>query len=144
MITTRVTIAVAGVTLIGVGGVFLVTDLRFGEIVGVIAWLAAAVVLHDAVLVPAVTALDLLLRRAGRRLPPAVVTVVRAGFAVGALLTAMVVPELVAQARGPRNPTVVPGDYLTRLAVLWIVIIVVVVLTAAVIVRRARKSARRS
>jgi hypothetical protein len=143
MIRTRVTIGAVGVALIGVGGLFLAMDLRFGEILGVIAWLAAAVVLHDAVLVPAVTVLDVLLRRAGRRLPPSVVTVVQAGFAVGALLTAMVVPELVAQARGPRNPTVVPGDYATRLGMLWIVIVVVVALTAAVIVWRARRSAHR-
>jgi hypothetical protein len=72
-----------------------------------------------------------------------VVTVVEAGFAVGALLTAMVVPELIAQARGPRNPTVVPGDYGLRLGMLWAAIVVVVAVVCAVIVWRARRSARR-
>lgn len=144
MTRTRAVIAAAGLALIGVGGVFLVADLRLAQIVGVVAWLAAAVVLHDAVWVPTVTVVDLVLRRTARRMPRAVVTVVEAGLAVGVLLTAMVVPEIVAQARGPRNPTVVPGDYAARLAVLWCVILVTVALASAVIVWRARRSARRS
>ncbi|MGN7799552.1 hypothetical protein [Leifsonia sp. 22587] len=139
----RVAIGAAGVALIGVGGVFLLLGLGPAEIAGLVAWLAAAVVLHDALLVPAVTTIDLLLRRTARRLPPAVVAVVEAGFAVGALITAMVVPELVAQARGPRNPTVVPGDYASRLAVLWIAISIVVSLTCSVIVLRTRRASRR-
>jgi hypothetical protein len=100
-------------------------------------------VLHDAVLVPTATAFDLLLRRGARRLPRAVVSVAQAGFAVGVLLTAMVVPELVAQARGPRNPTVLPGAYALRLAAVWVVIVLVVGLASAVIAWRARRSARR-
>ncbi|MGO4301589.1 hypothetical protein [Leifsonia sp. RAF41] len=144
MTRIRRIIGALGLALIGTGVVFLVVDLRIAQIVGVVVWLAAAVVLHDAVLVPIETTIDLLLRRVGRRLPRAVVTVVEAGLAVGALLTALVVPELVAQARGPRNPTVLPGDYGTRLAVLWLVIVVAVVVTSTVIVWRARRPARRS
>ncbi|GAA2050132.1 hypothetical protein [Leifsonia soli] len=143
MTRIRRIIGALGLALIGTGIVFLVTDLRIAQIVGLMVWLAAAVVLHDAVLVPIETAIDLLLRRVGRRLPRAVTTVVEAGLAVGALLTALVVPELVAQARGPRNPTVLPGDYGVRLAVLWLVIVVAVAVTSTVIVWRARRSARR-
>ncbi|WP_431245633.1 hypothetical protein [Leifsonia xyli] len=132
-----------GLALIGTGVVFLVVDLRIAQIAGVVVWLAAALVLHDAVLVPLETAVDLLLRRVGTRLPRAVVAVVEAGLAVGALLTAMVVPELIAQARGPRNPTVLPGDYGARLAVLWVATGCAVIVTSVVIVWRERMRARR-
>lgn len=144
MMRTRVAIGALGAALIGVGGVFLVLDLQPVQIAGLVLWLAAAVVLHDAVLVPIVTVVDLVLRRVSRRLPTAVVAVVEAGFAVGALLTAMVVPELIAQARGPRNATVLPGDYGLRLAVLWIAIALAVAIASSVIVWRARRSGRRS
>ena len=144
MIGARRLVAAVGIALIGCGVVFFAIDLTVGEIAGVVVWLAGAVIVHDAVLVPVVTVVDAVLRRAGRRLPSAVVTVVELGLAVGALLTAMVVPELIAQARGPRNPTVVPGDYGQRLAVLWVAIVVLVALASAVIGWRARRSARRS
>ncbi|MGJ4845418.1 hypothetical protein [Leifsonia sp. Le1] len=144
MTGARRLVAAVGIALIGCGVVFFAIDLTIGEIAGVVVWLAGAVIIHDAVLVPVVTAVDAVLRRAGRRLPSAVVMVVELGLAVGALLTAMVVPEVIAQARGPRNPTVVPGDYGQRLAVLWVAIVVLVALASAVIGWRARRSARRS
>ena len=144
MTRVRLIVGASGLDLIGVGVVFLVLDLTVGEIAGLVVWLAAALVVHDGLLVPAVTTVDLLLRRTARRLPPAVVTVVEAGLAVGALLTAIVVPELVAQSLGPRNPTVLPGDYGIGLAVLWLLIAGGVVVTSAVIVWRARRSARKA
>jgi len=144
MIRLRILIGAAGAALIGLGGLYLVQDLRWAQLVGLVVWLAAAVVLHDAILVPVVTVLDVVLRRSARRLPPVVVTIVEAGFAVGALMTALVMPELVAQARGTRNPTVVPGDYGLRLIALWGVIVLVVAVLSAFSVRRARRSGRRS
>lgn len=140
----RILVAAVGVALIACGAVFFALDLTVAEIAGVVLWLACAAILHDAVLVPVATAVDALLRRSARRLPAAVVTVAEAGLAIGALLTAMVVPELVAQARGPRNPTVLPGDYGVRLALLWAAIAVLVVLVSLVIGWRARRSGRRS
>jgi len=147
VIRVRIILGALGVALLGVGGVFFLTDLTLGEIAGVVLWLAAAVVVHDGMLVPAVTVADRLLRRTARRLPPAIVAIVESGLAVGVLLTAMVVPELVAQARGPRNPTVVPGDYALRLGLLWVAIAVTIGLLSLVVGLivgwRARRSARR-
>ncbi|WP_136611444.1 hypothetical protein [Sinomonas albida] len=52
----RTTIVAAGTVLIGVGAVLLATMLTVPQLVGLGVWLACAVVLHDGVWVPLVTA----------------------------------------------------------------------------------------
>lgn len=49
-------LAAAGIVLIGVGAVLLGHTLTVSQLVGLAVWLAAAVVLHDAVWIPLVTA----------------------------------------------------------------------------------------
>ena len=141
---SRVALSASGVALIAVGVVFAVRDLTIGEMAGVVLWLAAAVVLHDAIIVPGFAFAGRALRRTAPGVPTSIVLLAEAGFAVGVLLTAVVVPEVVAQLRGPKNPTVVPGDYLLRLAFVWLGIAVVVGAVAFVIVLRRRRSARRT
>jgi hypothetical protein len=139
----RIGLFASGIGLIAVGGVFFVKDLTVREIAGVILWLAAAVALHDAVLVPGFALAGRVLRRTARQVPTSILIVAEAGFAVGALLTAVVVPELIAQVRGPKNPTVVPGDYLLRLGAVWLGIAAIVAVVALVIVWRRRRFDRR-
>lgn len=49
-------VAAAGIVLIGVGAVLVIRTLTVSQLVGLAIWLAAAVVLHDAVWIPVVTA----------------------------------------------------------------------------------------
>lgn len=144
MTSCRIWLFVSGAAVLAVGAVFLFQDLTLGEIVGVVLWLAAAVVLHDAILVPGFALAGRLLRRVAHPVPTSILIVIEAGFAVGILLTALVIPELVAQVLGPRNPTVVPGDYLLRLAMVWGGIAAVVATLAGVIVWRRRRTGHRS
>lgn len=144
MRVTRTVLFAAGAALIATGAVFFIRDLTVGEIAGVILWLAAAVVLHDAIIVPGFSFASRVLRRSTQAVPTSIVVLAEAGFAVGVLLTAVVVPELVAQLIGPRNPTVVPGDYLVRLGAVWLGIALIVALVAGVIALRRRRSARRA
>lgn len=143
MKVTRVILFSTGGVLVATGAVFALLELSISEIAGLVLWLAAAVVLHDGVIVPGFALLGRMFRRTAAGVPRAIVFVVEAGFAVGSLLTALVFPELVAQLLGPRNPTVVPGDYVASLVAAWLGIAVVVALVAAIIVWRRRRSVRR-
>lgn len=144
MTLARTLLFSVGLALVGVGAVFLLLDLSVGAIVGLLIWLAAAVVIHDGIVVPGFTVLGRLVRRVARDVPGSIIVVVEAAFAVGVLLTVVVLPERVAQLRGPRNPTVVPGDYLVRLGAVWVGIAVVTAIVVAVIAWRRRTSVRRA
>ena len=65
--------------------------------------------------------------------------VAQIGFVTGAVLSLYVLPEVWAQGRDPINPTILVGDYATRLLVVWAVIALVVLVTWRVAVRRDRR-----
>jgi hypothetical protein len=76
MRAARVTLVASGVAIAGVGIALLLGTLRFEQLVGLAIWLACSVVLHDGVLVPVVTVMAAVLKRAGRALPrPAILLI---------------------------------------------------------------------
>ena len=96
----RAVLLVVGVALIGLGGYVLtdtVNPTRYG---GLLVWLIGSVIVHDAVLAPLVVAVSLVVRRAGRRVRPAVLAIVQTTVIVGAVLSIVVVPEIIAKAKG--------------------------------------------
>jgi hypothetical protein len=136
----RVALAATGVILTGVGIYFLVTTEPPKAVLGVVVWLAAAVVIHDGVIAPGTTAANALLSRVGRRLPHSALLVIRTGFGLGVVLTLVVVPELIAQARPHANPTILVGDYLGRLIVVWGVIVLAVAIATIALTWRTRRT----
>lgn len=131
-------IGAVGVVLLLWGVVVLVTSvsLTVRHYLGLVLWLGGAVVLHDAVLVPAITLLRTGLQRVGGDLPRGGVQLVQAGFVVGAVLTLTTAPEIYAKSLGSNNPTVLPSEYGPRLVATWAVIVLVVVIgNAALLVR---------
>ncbi|MCU1480836.1 MAG: hypothetical protein JWQ19_1622 [Subtercola sp.] len=107
-------------------------------ILGVVAWLLGAIILHDAVLSPIVLGVSVLARRAGRKVSRTVLLIIQGAVIVGAILTLLVVPEIYAKTLGPA-PTVLPFDYVLRLALMWLALIVVTAAVCAVYLRRARR-----
>ena len=134
----QIVLFAGGAVFIGIGIISIGQELAFTQIVGLLVWLATAIVVHDAVLVPLLSVLNALVRRAGRRLPRVIVMVAEAGFVVGALITAVVIPELIAQQRGAVNPTVLPGDYASRLGFVWLGIALAVTIFALIVLMRHR------
>lgn len=124
-----------GVALAGYGVWLLVTRLSPVDLLWLAVWLAAAIVIHDGIIAPALAVVRRRWDRAPRR-PRAVAATAQIGFAVGAVLTLYVAPELWAQARMPANPTILTGDYALRLLVIWGIIAGVVL----VVSRLARRS----
>ena len=138
MRAARVALVVVGGGLALYGGFLLFTEQRLDQVLAVVIWLAGAIVLHDAILAPASAAVGGGLRRAGGRMPRGAATLIGAGLAIGAVVTILVVPLLIAQARGPRNPTVLAGEYALALAVAWLAIAVLVAAGVAALHARDR------
>ncbi|MFB2584339.1 hypothetical protein [Herbiconiux liukaitaii] len=131
----RIVLLAIGLLGLAVGAVVMVTEVRPAQIVGVGIWIVGAIVLHDAVLSPALLGVDVLMRRTGRRVRLAVVVIIQVGVVVGAIMSLLVLPELYAQTLGPKNDTVLPLDYGANLALFWIVTAVLTAVACIVYVR---------
>lgn len=136
----RVLLGALGVAVAAYGAYVLVGVLPPAGYLGLAIWLLAAVVLHDAVLVPAVSVLRAVAHRAGRSLPVSAIRLAEAGFFLAGSITLLVVPEIYAQHLGSSNPTVLPGSYGRALLATWVVVAVVTGLAVAAVSLQARRS----
>lgn len=133
----RGVLGAVGVALLGVGVVGLVTTLGPMPLIGLLGWLAAAVALHDGVLVPLTHAVGRPLRRVTASWRPASAAVLRAGLVVGALLGAITVVLVRAQ-QVSATASLLTANYLLDLGVIWCGLAVVVGLAVAGIEARGR------
>lgn len=120
--------------LVGIGGLLLawgafvmLDSVRPTRLPGVALWIAAAIVLHDAILAPIVFALGIALRRVGRRATGTVIAIVQGGIVVGSIVSLVAVPTIVAKNFAPANATVLPLNYGLNLGVFWLVLALVTV-----------------
>lgn len=97
----RIVLGAAGVALMTVGLVLLVTGGQFKDVA---LWLAGAVVLHDLLVAPLVLAAGLLLAQLPAR------GLLRGALVTAGCLTAVALPVLLAPGT-PGNPSVLPLDY---------------------------------
>lgn len=124
----------AGLALIAVGLRGIVDEV---PLAGWAKWFAGAAVLHDAVLVPAVLAAGALtgLVPAGQR------RVVRAALVIGACVTVVAIPVVLAYGRRADEPSRLPLPYGRNLA---IVLGAIAAAAACVVVVRAATARRRA
>ncbi|GAA1835074.1 hypothetical protein [Agromyces salentinus] len=133
-----------GVGLTAIGGIVLLVDVPPERYLGIATWVGAAIVLHDGVVAPVVVAVGLGAARADRRLGRGPVAVVQGAMLVGAILTAIALPALIASLRGNANPTILVGSYASSLAVAWALVAITVAVAAVAGVRRASPSSARA
>ena len=129
MKVTRLLAGAAGAALMGVG-VSLLLDVR--DLTDVVVWLGGAVVLHDALIAPAVLLAGPVLVRGALRGP------VRAALIVAGSLTVVALPVLLRP--GPRaNSSVLPLDYPRN----WLVALAAVAAVTALSTAARRRARRR-
>lgn len=98
-------------------------------------WIAGALVVHDALLVPLALLAGVVCARV---VPAAARGTVQATLAVGAVVALMSVPVLLAKGRRPDNPSLLPHDYARNLAIVLALIAVAGLLVVVVRAARAR------
>ena len=96
------------------------TTVKPTRYIGIVEWFAAAIIVHDAIIAPFVFGVGLVMRKAGRRIPLAVLAIIQAGLVVGAMFTIVLVPEILAQQHAHLFETLLPFDYVRNLGVLWV------------------------
>jgi hypothetical protein len=138
----RIALIVVGVLVIGLGGIVLLNDVNPARYLGIAVWFAGALVIHDGLVAPVVLGVHLLLRRAGRRIPMAVILVLQGALVLAALMTALVVPEILKQGIGSANPTILPLDYAGNLLRFYAGLALVTAAGIAVVLLRSRAARR--
>ena len=142
----RLVLVVAGMGLLGFGGIVFLLDVNPSNYPGLAIWLAGAIVLHDGVAALAVFGATVLVRRA-RGIPFVVRAIVQGAAVVALVVTVLVLPELLAIAMGPANPSVLPLDYAGNLLLFHaglVAVTVVAIVIALVLRRRTERTAART
>ncbi|WP_426988710.1 hypothetical protein [Pseudarthrobacter sp. Y6] len=148
----RAALAALGVAALGYAIFGFLANVPLLQLIGVAAWLAAALVVHDGVLVPLTTLAGGGLSRLTYGLRPVQQGIVRGALLVGAVVTLLAAPliraQQVLQPSGPgsgANDTVLRGDYAQALGIFWLVLVVVAagVMTAVGLYTR-RSSVRKT
>ena len=127
MRSIRLALVGGGVLLLAWGAFVMFDSVRLTRIPGVALWIAAAIVLHDAILAPIVFAFGIALRRVGRRTTGTVIAIVQGAIVLGSIVSLIAVPTMVAKNFAPANPTVLPLDYGLNLGIFWLVLAVLTV-----------------
>ena len=127
MRSIRLVLLGVGVLLLAWGAFVMFDSVRLTRIPGVALWIAAAIVLHDAILAPIVFACAIALRRVGRRTTGTVIAIVQGAIVVGSIVSLIAVPTIVAKNFAPANPTVLPLNYGLNLGIFWLVLAVLTV-----------------
>lgn len=135
----RVGLIAAGVLALVLGAWVLQDTVSTKQIWGLVSWLILSVIIHDGILSPVIVAVSIIMRRAGRTVPPAVIGILQGGVIVGSVFTLVVVPEIIRKSKGPKNSTVLPFDYAAHLALLWLAVAVVTAVAVVVYLRVRRR-----
>jgi hypothetical protein len=142
----RLVLVAAGIGLLGFGGIVFLLDVNPSNYPGLAIWLAGAIVLHDGVAALAVFGATVLVRRA-HGIPFVVRAIVQGAAVVSLVVTALVLPEFLAIAMGPANPSVLPLDYAGNLLLFHAGLVAVTaaaVVIALVLRRRTARTAART
>ena len=139
----RTGLVIFGIALLGLGGVVLLNDVSPTRYVGIAVWFVGALILHDGVAAFAIFGISIVMRRAGTRIPLPIIAIVQGALVIGAIFTAIVVPEILKKNIGSANPTILPLDYGLHLVLFYAGLAVATAVAIALyLVVARRRSAR--
>ncbi|WP_155848622.1 hypothetical protein [Arthrobacter sp. 35W] len=136
----RAALGASGTAALGYAVFGFLVHVPLVQLLGLAAWLAAALVVHDGVLVPLTTLAGGGLSRLTYGLRPLQQWIVRASLLIGALMTLVAAPliraQQVLQPDGPEsgpNDTVLQGGYAQALGIFWLVLVVAAAVAVAAV-----------
>ncbi|MCB5273311.1 hypothetical protein BJG92_00830 [Arthrobacter sp. SO5] len=133
----RAVLGAVGVSLLGYGLLGLPTQLGPSQLIGLLTWMAVAVLIHDGVIVPLSTLAGAGLTRAGSTLQPVSAAVLRGTLLTGAVVT-LVAAILVKAQSVARGTTVLEADYAASLV--WFLAVLAIASAAAIFALERRAS----
>lgn len=139
----RVILIGLGILLSSTGGVVLLNDISPRQYPAIVLWLVFVLIGHDVVISALVFAVAFAGRRARRRVSARSILIAQSALAVAAIMVLLVVPEIVKKMIGTANPSILPLDYVSHLAVLVVSLTVVAIVAIGVHVlldRQRRKT----
>jgi hypothetical protein len=110
----RITLVVAGGMLLALGAFRLATELPAGDLVALLLWLVAAVVIHDVVIAPLTVGVGFTLTH----LPARARRYVQGALIVGSLITVIALPLIHRRNSQPAVKAILLRDYAGNLALL--------------------------
>ncbi|MCB5281626.1 hypothetical protein QK292_18300 [Arthrobacter sp. AL08] len=135
--TVRAGLGMAGLGIIAYGLLGLPTQLGPAQLVGLLTWMAVAVLIHDGVIVPLSTLAGAALTRTGSKLQPASAAVLRGALLTGALVT-LVAGILLKAKSVAQSVTVLEADYAMNLVWFWALLALASAAGILILERRAR------
>ena len=139
----RATLIVLGVLLLAFGAYVMVDTVAPAKIAGVALWFLFALIVHDGVIAFVTFGVAFLLRKAGRRIPIAVLAIVQAGLVLCSIFAIIVLPAAYKKSIGANNSTVLPLDYAPSLVVFWAIVVVLTGLAVVGYTALARRQKNR-
>jgi len=128
-----------GLALLGIGGITLLNDVNPKRYIGIAEWFLGALILHDGIAAMAVFGVSVVLRKFGRRIPFVVIAIVQAALVIGAIFTALVLPEIIKKSIGSANSTILPLNYGLNLVLFYAGLAVLTAVAIAVYLVVARR-----
>lgn len=110
----RIALGLAGGLLLAFGAFRLVTQLDAGDLLVLVLWLAAAVVLHDCLIAPITVGVGVALTG----VPPRARRYLQGALLVGALITIIAIPLIGRQGTQPESKAILLRDYAANLFLL--------------------------
>jgi hypothetical protein len=116
--TWRIVLGVLGLSAMAFGAIELLTGVPVPSLLRVAAWLAAAVIIHDAVWSPGLIGVSALLAR----VPPRARRYLQGGLIVAGALTVIAVPMIYLRGQQPRSKAILLQDVGANLALLIVIV----------------------
>jgi hypothetical protein len=133
----RAALGAAGVAMVGYGLLGLPTQLGPAQLMGLLTWMAVAILIHDGVMVPLSTLAGAGLTRAGAKLQPRSAAILRGTLLTGAVVTLVAGILLKAQSVA-QSATVLEADYSVNLVWFWLALALASAAIIVVLERQAR------
>jgi hypothetical protein len=138
----RTGLILGGAVLLTIGGALFLTHVPAARYPWVAAWLIGAIIVHDGIGAMAVFAITVLVRRFDGVIPWVVLAILQAAAAIGVIVAVLVGPEIVKQAIGTANPSILPLPYANNLVLFLIALAALtgIAVIGVLVVRRARRA----